>query len=211
MKLGSILILIGLLAGCQSWPRDAVEHPEPELFEPAGTVGQCGAPPAMPPVNDSALAVIAWLHFNDLLAGLDELRRWRLLHNYSTREPGADLAAALVTSQPGMPDALRLVGQGTLKRRLVDLPPAVQPVFTQVLAYNEAVLNHHSVTRELERARALYAGRVQQLEALLKERDRQIEALTDIESQLNQNDGVDDSPGGGNAAPHTDTGGNHAD
>ncbi|GGX67398.1 hypothetical protein [Saccharospirillum salsuginis] len=211
MKPGSILILIVLLAGCQTWPRDADEQPEPEASAQTGTIGQCGAPPAMPPLDDSALAVIAWLHFNDQLASLGELRRWRLLHNYSTQEPGADLAASLVTSQPGMPDALRLVGQGTLKRRLDELPPAVQPVFTQVLAYNEAVLNHNAVTRELERARALYAGRVRQLEAMLKERDRQIEALTDIESQLNQNDGVDDSPGGGDAAPPPDTGGNHAD
>ena len=210
MKPGSILILIGLLAGCQSLPRDAAERPVPES-DPVGTVGQCGAPPAMPPLDDSALAVIAWLHFNDQLASLNELKRWRLLHNYSTHEAGADLAAALVTSQPDMPDALRLIGQGTLKRRLVDLPPAVQPVFTQVLAYNEAVLNHHTVTRELERARALYAQRVRQLESMLAERDRQIEALTDIESQLNQNDGVDDSSGGGDAAPPPDAGGNHAD
>lgn len=192
MKTGSIVILIltGLLAGCQTWPKSTVGHPDLSRPASTGAIGQCGAPPAMPPLDDSASAAIAWLHFNDQLFDLDASRRWRLLHNYSTQDPGADLAAALVTSQPDMPDALRLIGQDTLKRRRVDLPPAVEPVFTQVLAYNETVLNHHAVTRELERAQAL----VQQLEAKLNKRDRQIEALTNIESQLNQNNGVGDSP-----------------
>lgn len=209
MKPGPILILLGLLTGCQMLPRDTGQDPALSMdpVPQARTAGQCGAPPAMPPLDNSALAVIAWLHFNDQLASLNELQRWRLLLNYSTNEAGADLAAALVTSQPGVPDALRLLGQSTLKRRLVELPSAVRPVFSQVLAFNDAVLRHNATTRELERARALYRQRVRQLEAAVAEKDRQIEALTDIESQLND---TDDTPGGGDATP-PENGGNHAD
>lgn len=214
MKPGLVLclsgLLLGLLTGCQMFSRDPTVSSDfvvAEYNSIPPEAGQCGAPPAMPPLDNSALAVIAWLHFNDQLTTLTPMQQWRLLLNYTVHEPGADLAAALVTSHPTAPDALRLLSQGTFKRRLPGLPMAVRPVFTQVMAYNDAVLLNHDSMRQLERARHLYEKRVERLEQALAEKDRQIEALTDIESRLNEGGtGGTDTPGGGNAGPPPESG-----
>ena len=69
MKPGLVLclsgLLLGVLTGCQMFSRDATATATTSDFVVAEyalippEAGQCGAPPTMPPLDNSALAVIA--------------------------------------------------------------------------------------------------------------------------------------------------------
>lgn len=171
--------LLLVLAGCQSFAL------YPGTASTDGVTEQHNAPTQVPELEDSLNARQGWLTIQLELASGPQMQQWRALQRYEISEPAsANLIAALVTSRADMPEALRRIGQQTLRRQQPDLPASIQPVFDQTLQFNDALLE-----RDLNR-RQRQAGeqRMLQLEADLAEKERQIEALTAIESQLRHED-----------------------
>lgn len=188
------LPILMLLAGCQSlgWSTPAIRA--------AGATEQCIAPQPLPQLDDSASARLAWLDLHLELATLPPMLAWRAQQNYtSTDLTRTQLVAALVTSRPDSVEPLRRLGQHTLAQFQPRLPATVQPIFNLAQQYNAAVLS----LNEQGRRRAAAEARALGLEAELAEKQRQLEALTAIESQL-RDDSLDrpsnpSNPGGNDA------------
>ncbi|MFG1497018.1 hypothetical protein ABMA57_10310 [Saccharospirillum sp. HFRX-1] len=169
--------LVVVLAGCQSFALN------PSTASVDGATEQCIAPTQVPELEDNQNARQGWLNIQLELASGPQMQQWRALQHYDVTEPAsAELIAALVTSRADMPEALRRLGQQTLQRQQPYLPASVQPVFDQTLQFNDALLERDLSRRQ----RQASERRMLQLEADLAEKERQIEALTAIESQLRQ-------------------------
>lgn len=168
------LPMLVLLAGCQSLGLRST-------IATGGGTDQCVAPIRLPALDDSQNARQAWLNLQLELTTGPPMQQWRALQHYDiTDSTSAELIAALVTSRAEMPEALRRLGQHTLQRQQGRLPATVQPIIDQRLQFNRAALERDHNRRQLQ---ASQQQRLQ-LEADLAEKQRQIEALTAIESQL---------------------------
>ncbi|WP_108126670.1 hypothetical protein [Saccharospirillum mangrovi] len=166
--------LLLLLAGCQTlgWPSATAADDSVEI---------CITPSALPALDDSEETRLGWLAVADDVAARPPLTAWRALADYRVGDDSrARLIAALVTSRADMPDALRQLGQQSLNDANRPLPASVRPLFDRLQRYNTAILNQHQQQRRLSAAQA----RIVELEAALAERQRQLDALTAIESQL---------------------------
>lgn len=172
------LPVLVLLAGCQALGLRSTTAP-------GGATDQCIAPTRLPALDNSQNARQAWLHLQLELTTGAQMQQWRALQHYDISDStSAELIAALVTSRAEMPEALRRLGQHTLQRQQGQLPASVQPIVDQRLQFNSVALERDSNRRQLQ---ASQQQRLQ-LEADLAEKQRQIEALTAIESQLRDDD-----------------------
>lgn len=171
--------LLLVLSGCQSLRLQPA--PDDNLDGPA----LCEAPQPLPMLDNSPSARLAWLTLQLQLSDGDAMAAWRALQNYAVVDPrDAQLVAALVTSRPATPEALRRLGQRTLERLMPSLPSQIQPIIGQAVHYNAAALSRDAQQRALTAAQQ----QVRQLATELAEKQRQIDALTAIESQLRNND-----------------------
>lgn len=170
------LIVTLLLSGCQSLGL------RPAPAGPGLPPSQCQVPATLPALSDDQATTVHWLRLQNAIASGPLPEQWRLLQNYSAFEPRqARLAAALVTSRPDMPEALRRLGWYSLHQQQAQLPTALQPLVSLVQQHNRAALERDVSRRQLTAVRY----RLLQLEQALTEKERQLEALTAIESQLN--------------------------
>ncbi|PTY35714.1 hypothetical protein BGP77_08695 [Saccharospirillum sp. MSK14-1] len=172
-----VLPMLMLLAGCQA----LTLRSNSTVFDSA--TDQCTAPSQVPDLDNSQAALQGWLNIQLVVASGPLMQQWHALQHYDMTDPAsAELMAALVTSRADMPESLRRLSQQTLARRLPYLPASIQPVFEQTQVFNEALLARDTSRRQ----RQMSERQRLQLEAELATKERQIEALTAIESQLHE-------------------------
>lgn len=188
-----------LLGGCQLMQPQEVS-PSKRGFSLAATdtptanpsVQQCGPQTILPALDGHPVSSYEWLELHDAMSTMPLLRRWSLAMDTHATHRQKELTILLIHAQADSPVSLRQLAQGELEHQLSTLPEALQPVFRTIARSNENLLQQNIRLSTLKQELAKQQDSIKQLRNALAEKERQIEALTDIESQLNT--GTNHSP-----------------
>lgn len=196
MKHCLMVILSLTLLACQSGP--PVERvppvgattPVPAAPEPDPAFDRwCPMQPALPPLDDTAESLAEWMTLSRHLAGPAAvvLNRPELAHATSAE---AQFVIALAWSQEDSPPALRQLAQGRLLALRPGLPAGPRALLDQTFELNQARLE----TRRLRADKQRHRARIGELLEALADKQLQLEALTDIESSLSEEQTPIDTP-----------------
>lgn len=181
-----------LLGGCQMMqPQEVTPSKRGVSLAASDTptanpsVRQCGPQSVLPALDGHPVSSYEWIELHDAMAGMPLLQRWSLVMDTHATHRQRELAILLVHTQADSALAVKQLAQGELKHQLPTLPEALQPVFRTIVRNNEILLQQDLELFALKQELAKHKGAIKQLRAALAEKERQIEALTDIESQLN--------------------------
>lgn len=188
-----------LLGGCQLMQPQEVP-PSKRGFSLTATdtptanpsVQQCGPQSILPALDGHPASSYEWIELHDAMATMPLLQRWSLVMDPHATQRQKELAILLIHFQADSPVLLKQLAQVELERQLPTLPETLQPVFRTIARGNETLLRQDISLTMLKQELARQQGSIKQLRNALAEKERQIEALTDIESQLNT--GTNQSP-----------------
>ncbi|MCC5853627.1 MAG: hypothetical protein JJU30_12360 [Alkalimonas sp.] len=191
MKIFVILLLLLGLTGCQLLATQpaAPEVVVPELPEPEP---EAAAEPeeAQLALSDDDSSVLAWLQFRQQVLNSSSLQReqWEL----DSSEDVAAIQQSLMQLHPENNYLTRFRAQMQLGEHLMQAAPDLAALFGWDLAFNQKLLEAESAISALSRSLADVQQEQEALQARNRELEQQIEALTQIETRLNQPDnGVD--------------------
>ena len=190
MKTGLLLLISLTLLGCQILPQ-----PEPVLIEQASeqvseqpAQAEPAPPVAEPPaltIDESAKTLLAWVNYRAaILSRLDE-ERDALIAEVNQDEVW-QLKRTMLQLHPDTPYLNRLRIQMQLSEQLTDLPPPLAELLSWDLAFNQKLLEAESAVSALTRLNAQQHDNIERLQKINKELQKKIDALTQIEAQLNQ-------------------------
>ncbi|NRQ41706.1 hypothetical protein HRH59_03865 [Rheinheimera sp. YQF-2] len=190
MKSGFIISLLLLLNGCQllvpppppdTTPAEPVVQPEPStptLPEPE--------PVATPlAIADDAATLQAWVNYRAAMLGRMNEERDNLLADTSQDEIWA-LKRTILQLHPDTPYLTRLRVQMQSAEQLAQLPAPLAALLSWDLAFNQKLLEAESAVSALTRLNAQQHDNLERLQKTNKELQKKIDALTQIEAQLNQ-------------------------
>lgn len=189
MKTGVIISLLLLLNGCQLLP------PPPPAETPAEPVIQLDTPPLTLPVPepvsaplaiaDDAATLQAWVNYRAAMLGRMNEERDVLLADTEQDEIWA-LKRTILQLHPDTPYLTRLRVQMQSAEQLAQLPAPLAALLSWDLAFNQKLLEAESAVSALTRLNAQQHDNLERLQKTNKELQKKIDALTQIEAQLNQ-------------------------
>ncbi|MCC5450662.1 hypothetical protein LMJ53_02795 [Rheinheimera sp. UJ51] len=201
MKNAVLLLMLLTLAGCQltTLPElpstttsvepepeavPAVVEPEPEVvFELA--------------LNDSATSLQAWLDYKQQIL-IDPMPERARLRSLPELDKLAQFQQALLNLHPDMPYVTRFRVQTHLAELLSSLPPRLVALFSWELTFNQKLLEAESAVSAVTRLNAQQQDMIDRAQKTNRELQKKIDALTQIEAELNQQP----LPENGNGANH---------
>lgn len=188
MKTGLIILFSLTLAGCQLTPPLAPETAPQALPQIEPTASH---PPELVPVNtplslhDDAATLQAWINYRaSILNQMNEERE--LLANDSVQDDVWQLKRTILQLHPDTPYLTRLRIQMQLAEQLAALPAPLAALLSWDLAFNQKLLEAESAVSALTRLNAQQHDNIDRLQKTNKELQKKIDALTQIEAQLNQ-------------------------
>lgn len=188
MRSGSFCILAMLLGGCQMFtPQPDAGASTAYTDTPSAYIGigSCGPPSAVPSAEADSDTVMDWFRLQQTLQPLSPLSRWLEVLKQPADDPERALALVLVHSQADSPTLLRQLAQVQLQHLMPELSGDLRAFFNQVRITNKALLNRDRSIEQLVTERARLRQQIQSLSDELFRKAEQIEALTNIESELN--------------------------
>ncbi|MDP2714301.1 hypothetical protein [Rheinheimera sp.] len=189
MKTGLIISLLLLLNGCQLLP------PAPPAETPAEPVTSLEPPPVTLPVPepvsaplaiaDDAATLQAWVNYRGAMLGRMNEERDVLLADTEQDEIWA-LKRTILQLHPDTPYLTRLRVQMQSAEQLAQLPAPLAALLSWDLAFNQKLLEAESAVSALTRLNAQQHDNLERLQKTNRELQKKIDALTQIEAQLNQ-------------------------
>jgi len=189
MKTGVIISLLLLLNGCQLLP------PAPLTETPAEPVISLEPPPLTLPVPepvsaplaiaDDAATLQAWVNYRAAMLGRMNEERDLLLADTEQDEIWA-LKRTILQLHPDTPYLTRLRVQMQSAEQLAQLPAPLAALLSWDLAFNQKLLEAESAVSALTRLNAQQHDNLERLQKTNRELQKKIDALTQIEAQLNQ-------------------------
>ncbi|MFN3900039.1 MAG: hypothetical protein ACK4ML_06695 [Alishewanella aestuarii] len=193
---------LALLSACQVTPPPAPPPAEPQLEvmpeqpEPA--------PQEEPQLldllkfTDEPATLQAWLDYKQSILAEPEAERQRLMQLTEPDEV-AQFQFALLSLHPDMPYVSRFKVQTQLTEMLLSFPPRLAAIFSWELTYNQKLLEAESAVSAVTRLNAQQLDQLERLQKTNRELQKKIDALTQIEAELNQqpveNNGGNNGPG----------------
>lgn len=185
----SVLLSLLLLAGCQSAmlvkPQQAPDQTEPVVV-PAQTDPTVAEPaPVSLAISDDSDVLKAWVHYRaSLLTQLKEQRE--SLATEGNNDAIWQLKRTMLQLHPDTPYLTRLRVQMQLAEQLQALPETLSALLSWDLAFNQKLLEAESAVSALTRLNAQQHDNIERLQKTNRELQKKIDALTQIEAQLNQ-------------------------
>lgn len=187
MKTCMYLCLL-LLSGCQTLltpapqPQQAAAEPvtEPAAPEPEPTPVQTALA-----INDDSDILKAWVQYRaSILTRLNDERE--VLAADSSDDAIWQLKRTILQLHPDTPYLSRLRVQMQLTEQLQSLPTTLAELLSWDLAFNQKLLEAESAVSALTRLNAQQHDNIERLQKTNRELQKKIDALTQIEAQLNQ-------------------------
>ena len=200
MKTGLLLLTSFALLGCQLLPQpvpvpaqqpaEALQE-QPAEVEPVAPVADV----AVLHIDDTAKTLQAWVNYRTAVLGrLNEERD--LLNTEANQDEVWQLKRTMLQLHPDTPYLNRLRIQMQLSEQLASLPAPLAELLSWDLAFNQKLLEAESAVSALTRLNAQQHDNIERLQKINKELQKKIDALTQIEAQLNQPDkGQEDNNG----------------
>ncbi|MCF4008672.1 hypothetical protein [Rheinheimera sp. UJ63] len=201
MKNAVLLLMLLTLAGCQLTTL-------PEL--PSTTTSVEPEPEAVPAevepepevvfelaLNDSATSLQAWLDYKQQIL-IDPMPERARLRSLPELDKLAQFQQALLNLHPDMPYVTRFRVQTHLAELLSSLPPRLVALFSWELTFNQKLLEAESAVSAVTRLNAQQQDMIDRAQKTNRELQKKIDALTQIEAELNQQP----LPENGNGANH---------
>lgn len=191
MKTVLSLSLAVLLCSCQSLTplqtAPIAEQPPTEQSlptEPEPVVAEPAAPQPLTISTDSD-DLMAWVHYRAaILSRLNEERD--ALSNEADDNSVNQLKRMILQLHPDTPYLTRLRIQMQLTEQLQQLPSPLAELLSWDLAFNQKLLEAESAVSALTRLNAQQHDNIERLQKTNRELQKKIDALTQIEAQLNQ-------------------------
>ncbi|GAB58703.1 hypothetical protein [Rheinheimera nanhaiensis] len=189
MKTSLLLASLLLLTGCQLPPPPEPVTPQPvEPLEAEPQPVQLPEPePVATPlaISDDAATLQAWVNYRASM--LNRINEERELLNASTEQDEVwQLKRTILQLHPDTPYLTRLRLQMQSAEQLATLPAPLAALLSWDLAFNQKLLEAESAVSALTRLNAQQHDNVERLQKINKELQKKIDALTQIEAQLNQ-------------------------
>lgn len=188
MRIMLILLLV-TLSGCQllNQQRPVPEQAtEPELTEQQA-LPQDNKPSSEVALSfsDDAATLQAWVNYRASL--LNNRAVWReSLSDLSDPNPVQMLQRIILQLHPDTPYLTRLRVQMQLAEQIAALPPGLAALISWDLTFNQKLLETESAVSALTRLNAQQHDNIERLQKTNKDLQKKIDALTQIEAQLNQ-------------------------
>ena len=188
MRIMLILLLV-TLSGCQllNQQRPVPEQAtEPELTEqqPLPEDSKSSSEVVLS-LSDDAATLQAWVNYRASL--LNNRAVWReSLSDLSDPNPVQMLQRIILQLHPDTPYLTRLRVQMQLAEQIVALPPGLAALISWDLTFNQKLLETESAVSALTRLNAQQHDNIERLQKTNKDLQKKIDALTQIEAQLNQ-------------------------
>jgi hypothetical protein len=200
MKTGLPLLLCLTLAGCQLPPAPGPITPaptEPLLSAEPEVISLPEPEPTSTPLTISADAATlqAWVYYRGaMLNRINEERE--ALNNDAEQNDVWQLKRTILQLHPDTPYLTRLRVQMQLAEQLSALPAPLAALLSWDLAFNQKLLEAESAVSALTRLNAQQHDNIDRLQKTNKELQKKIDALTQIEAQLNQSGPVQEDNNG---------------
>ena len=184
-----LILLLATLSGCQllNQQRPAPEPvTEPELTEQQ-TLPQDNTPSSevVLSLSDDPATLQAWVNYRASL--LNNRALWReSLADLSDPDPVQMLQRVILQLHPDTPYLTRLRVQMQLAEQIAALPPGLAALISWDLTFNQKLLETESAVSALTRLNAQQHDNIERLQKTNKDLQKKIDALTQIEAQLNQ-------------------------
>ncbi len=183
------LVTLLFLSGCQLKPvvvapeelpvseTVSIQPPEvePEESEPV--------PPFV--LDEQATSLAAWLDYKQQILLEPEPESARL-NALTTLDEVALLQLALHNLHPDMPYVNRFRVQTQLTEMVSTFPPRLAALFSWDLTFNQKLLEAESAVSALTRLNAQQQDTIERLQKTNRDLQKKIDALTQIEAELNQ-------------------------
>ncbi|MDP5135748.1 hypothetical protein [Rheinheimera baltica] len=188
MKTGLIILLSFALAGCQLTPAPESATPTQPIAEmlPEQTIApEPEQPSPAMSINDDATTLQVWVNYRaDMLQQVDDERE--RLNQQPEQDAIWQLKRTILQLHPDTPYLTRLRVQMQLSDQLATLPTSLAALFSWDLAFNQKLLEAESAVSALTRLNSQQHDNIERLQRTNKELQKKIDALTQIEAQLNQ-------------------------
>jgi hypothetical protein len=188
MKTGLVSLFCLLLTGCQLAPPQVFTPPaEPLLSAEPETINQPQPAPAPEPlqISDDAQTLQAWVNYRAaMLDRIDEERD--ALNSNKQQDDVWQLKRTILQLHPDTPYLTRLRLQMQSADQLATLPAPLAALLSWDLTFNQKLLEAESAVSALTRLNAQQHDNIDRLQKTNKELQKKIDALTQIEAQLNQ-------------------------
>lgn len=189
MKKIVLCTALGLLTGCQLAPVAApvVEEPiietVPEILPHVVEV----EPEPQPVLSLDARpeSLQAWLDYKQQILVDPEPERARL-RQLTEFDAVSQLQLALLSLHPDMPYVTRFRIQTQLVEMVSTFPPRLAALFGWELTFNQKLLEAESAVTAVTRLNAQQQDALERLQKTNRELQKKIDALTQIEAELNQ-------------------------
>ncbi len=189
MKTCLSLCLLLLLSGCQvlTTPAAPQNQPEPEpVIEPVQpTEADPGPAQTTLAISDDSAVLKAWVQYRaSILTRLNEERD--TLNTDTATDEVRQLKRTILQLHPDTPYLTRLRIQMQLAEQLLLLPAPLAELLSWDLAFNQKLLEAESAVSALTRLNAQQHDNIERLQKTNRELQKKIDALTQIEAQLNK-------------------------
>ncbi|SEH64662.1 hypothetical protein SAMN05660691_00608 [Rheinheimera pacifica] len=189
MRTGLIFVAILALSGCQLTPQPVAPEPIPEPLleaEPEQVILPEPEPVKTPlAIADDAATLQAWVNYR--AAMLNRINEERDLLNSETAQDDVwILKRTILQLHPDTPYLTRLRVQMQSADQLAALPAPLAALLSWDLVFNQKLLEAESAVSALTRLNAQQHDNLERLQKTNKELQKKIDALTQIEAQLNQ-------------------------
>ncbi|WP_213998753.1 hypothetical protein [Arsukibacterium sp.] len=188
MRITLILLLV-TLSGCQLLnqpPPEQEPTAEPESTEPQTLPQDSVASTEVAlSLSDDPATLQAWVNYRASL--LNNRALWReSLSDLSDPDPVQMLQRIILQLHPDTPYLTRLRVQMQLAEQIAALPPGLAALISWDLTFNQKLLETESAVSALTRLNAQQHDNIERLQKTNKDLQKKIDALTQIEAQLNQ-------------------------
>lgn len=199
MKTGLTFVALLALTGCQLPPQPVEHEPLPEpLLEAAPEPVQLPEPePVTTPLSiaGDAATLQAWVNYR--AAMLNRINEERDVLNIETAHDDVWLLKRTILQlHPDTPYLTRLRVQMQSADQLAALPAPLAALLSWDLVFNQKLLEAESAVSALTRLNAQQHDNLDRLQKTNKELQKKIDALTQIEAQLNQSTAVKEDKNG---------------
>tara|TARA_R110002126_G_scaffold161549_6_gene309382 strand:- start:398 stop:991 length:594 start_codon:yes stop_codon:yes gene_type:complete len=186
----TLLLLLITLSGCQLL-RQPLPLPPEQAAETIDETESTASPDSPVPeesplrINDDPATLQAWVNYRASL--LHNRAPWReSLSDITEPDPVQMLQRIILQLHPDTPYLTRLRVQMQLAEQIAMLPPGLAALISWDLTFNQKLLETESAVSALTRLNAQQHDNIERLQKTNKELQKKIDALTQIEAQLNQ-------------------------
>lgn len=189
MKKVVVVAMLLLMSGCQLTP---VVEPTPEAVvteaesEVLPVIEEIEAETSIVlALDDEAASLQAWLDYKQHILVDPESERARL-RELTEFDAVAQLQLALLSLHPDMPYVTRFRVQTQLAEMVAAFPPRLAAIFGWELTFNQKLLEAESAVSAVTRLNAQQQDTIDRLQKTNRDLQKKIDALTQIEAELNQ-------------------------